>query len=121
MSMLKKIGERIRKLRSIRGVTQENVAEELGINTSSYSKIERGETDANTSRLLQIAKVLEVNVTSFFEDRILSAHEDNKYGYASKEEVENLNRVIATLAKQIEKLQEELGKKDKTRKKTTKR
>jgi transcriptional regulator with XRE-family HTH domain len=119
--MLKKIGERIRKLRNIKGVTQENVAEELGITASSYSKIERGETDANISRLLQIAKVLEVNVNSFFEDRLPSANEENKYGYASKEEVENLNRVIAGLARQIEKLQEELAKKEKAVRKRLKK
>lgn len=118
--MLKKIGERIRKLRSIKGLTQENVAEELGINSSSYSKIERGETDANASRLLQIAKVLGVNATQFFEDSLLSVNEDHKYGYASKEDLDNLNKIIAQLSRQVEKLQEQLGAKKKSSRKVKK-
>jgi transcriptional regulator with XRE-family HTH domain len=118
--MLKKIGERIRKLRSMKGVTQENVAEELGINTSSYSKIERGETDANASRLLQIAKVLGVSITQFFEDNLLSANENHPYGYASKEDLDNLHKMIAQLSRQVEKLQQELGAKKKNSRKAKK-
>ena len=85
------------------------MAEELNITTSAYSKIERGDTDASTSRLLQIAEVLEVSVTDFFEDAVASFRDDiGKYGYATKEEMENLTKVVNSLAQKIEKLTEEL-------------
>jgi len=39
------------------------MAQKLGIAVSSYAKIERGETDVNVSRLVQIADVFETNVS----------------------------------------------------------
>lgn len=80
---------------------------ELGITKSAYSKIERDETDVNLSRLLSIAKVLEVNVTDFFDSGIQhSKAEDplNKYGFATKSDVEELVRMIKQLANEVEQL-----------------
>ena len=115
--MIKKIGNRISRIRKGKDLTQANMAEELNITTSAYSKIERGDTDAPTSRLLQIAKVLEVNVTEFFEDKVLSFNEDQKYGFASKEQVDNLEKTVSTLVKEIEKLTQALPKIKKEKKK----
>jgi transcriptional regulator with XRE-family HTH domain len=66
----KTIGERIRRIRAGKGYSQANVAEDLGITTGAYSKIERGDTDANVSRLLHIAQVLEVHICEFFRRRL---------------------------------------------------
>lgn len=111
---MKKIGERIRILRQAKQFTQENLADELGMSKSAYSKIERGDTDANISRLLRIAEILEVNIIDFFEDqpRISQFHDQqNPYGYASKQEVEQLSRNIQMLLKEIEKMKLELHEK----------
>lgn len=108
---MKKIGERIRRIRVSKDYTQENLAEELGMTKSAFSKIERGETDANVSRLLRIAEILEVNVCDFFEEqpRIAQFHDQqNPYGYASKQEVEQLSRSIQALLREIEKMKLEL-------------
>ncbi len=110
---MKKIGSRISRIRKSKDLTQANMAEELGMTTSAYSKIERGDTNPPVNRLVQIAKVLEVNIADFFEDRAQAAEEGNKYGYASKEEVENLGRLVSILAKEIEKLREELPRANK--------
>ncbi|MEY3219193.1 MAG: hypothetical protein RIT27_550 [Pseudomonadota bacterium] len=43
------------------------MAEKLGIAVGSYAKIERGETDVHTSRLVQIAKTMEVDLSQLLE------------------------------------------------------
>ena len=110
--MKKKIGDRIRKIRESKDFTQENMADELGITFGAYSKIERGETDPNTSRLEQIAAILKVNVTDFFEYRSPSvqvAEDIKQYGFAAKEEVESLTKLVQSLAREIEKMRQELS------------
>ncbi|MFL5766084.1 MAG: helix-turn-helix domain-containing protein [Bacteroidia bacterium] len=54
------LGQKIKKLRELSNLTQEFVAAEIGVNQSSYSKIERGETDISFSRLEKIASILKV-------------------------------------------------------------
>lgn len=56
------IGDKIRTYRTMKGLSQENVAELLGISLNSFSKIERGETDVSFSRLEQVADVLQIRV-----------------------------------------------------------
>ena len=105
------IGERIKRWRLEKQFTQEALAEELGMTKSAYSKIERGDTDANVSRILQIAKALEVNVCAFFEDQprfSLVRENRDPYGYASKEEVEQLSKSIQELLREIEKMKSEI-------------
>jgi transcriptional regulator with XRE-family HTH domain len=105
----KAVGEKIRRLRESKGLSRETVADDLGITHGAYSKIERGESDPNTQRLEQIANIFKVSITDFFEDASASFKEDSgKYGYATKVEVENLGKLVSILAKEIEKLREEL-------------
>jgi transcriptional regulator with XRE-family HTH domain len=56
----------LKTIRKLRNLTQETVAEKLGISTYSYAKIERGETDVNISRLEQIAKIMEIELSRLF-------------------------------------------------------
>ncbi|MFM2195393.1 MAG: Helix-turn-helix domain, partial [Bacteroidota bacterium] len=37
------VGQRIRMFRAMRGLSQDNVADELGMTTGNYGKMERGE------------------------------------------------------------------------------
>ena len=67
--MKNNIAYRIRKLRESKDYSQENMAGELGISTSAYSKIERGVTDPSIGRITEIAKILEVNITYFFKNK----------------------------------------------------
>ena len=107
--MKQKIADRIRTIRTLKRLTQENVADELGITHGAYAKIERGETDPNTNRLAEIAKVLKVDIADFFEDSTANTKENKiNYGYASREDVENLIKLVHSLAKEIEKLRQEL-------------
>jgi XRE family transcriptional regulator, regulator of sulfur utilization len=53
-------GEKIRIIRIIKGLSQENMADELGMTRFNYGEIERGKTTLNEKRIEQIAKVLGV-------------------------------------------------------------
>lgn len=44
-------------------MTREQLASELGLSVSGYSKIERGEIDLTVSRVQEIAQILEVDVS----------------------------------------------------------
>ena len=57
----------IRKIRELKNLTREYVAEELKMSMSGYGKIERGEVDLTVSKLMEIAKVLDVSIEFIFK------------------------------------------------------
>jgi transcriptional regulator with XRE-family HTH domain len=58
-----KIGKAIRKAREEKGITQEKLALEAGLNRAYIGYIERGERNATTKTLAKIAKVLKVSAS----------------------------------------------------------
>ena len=55
------IKEKIRKLRKERRMTQEAIANQLGISTNAYGEIERGSTSIMNAHVLRIAKLLDTS------------------------------------------------------------
>ena len=72
------IGERLKKARLTKGLTQENLAESLNISIAYLSRIETGTTKLNLKRLSEICKLLEVS-----ESEILSGVSDSSNNYLS--------------------------------------
>ncbi len=107
------VGEKIRQLRVVSGLSQENIAEEIGMSYGNYGKIERGEIDVNSTHLIAIAKVLKVNVSAFFETKsgVNSSEPKLNYGYATKGELLALADAIVKLTKAFEHIEEQLPKK----------
>ena len=60
--------KKIRFLRLNKGWSQEIMADKLEMSPNGYGSIERGETDVQISRILQIAKLFEVNVYDLFQE-----------------------------------------------------
>lgn len=56
------IYEKIKKMRLLKGWSQEQFAEKLNLSVNGYAKIERGERDMNLTRLQQIAETLDVKL-----------------------------------------------------------
>lgn len=106
--MIKQIGYRIKKIRLGKEYTLANMAEELSMTPSAYRKIEQGITNPPTTRLLEIAKVLEVNVIEFFEEVNMVADRSEKFGYATKDDVESVMRVVQQLSRDLERLRNDL-------------
>jgi transcriptional regulator with XRE-family HTH domain len=70
---LKKLGNNISAVRRSLGLTQEDVAFSLNISSTSYAKIERGETNVPFLRLVQIAEYFKIELVD------LVKHNDNFY------------------------------------------
>lgn len=115
MDVNKKIGEKIRQFRLLRGLSQENVAEEIGMSHGNFGKIERGEIEVNATKLIEIARVLKVYPADFFEEKPKPVVKEAKteYGYASKEDLMALAQLVQNLIREFERLREEQPKKKK--------
>lgn len=81
-----KVNEKIKKIREINDLSQEKMAEKLGIATSTYSKIERGKSDIGVKRLEEIAQILNIKAADLLENSnhvvclISENHSSNYYG-----------------------------------------
>jgi transcriptional regulator with XRE-family HTH domain len=59
---MKKIGEKIAKLRELKNFRQEYMADKLKIQQAAYSAIETGKTDIKYSQLEKISEILEIDL-----------------------------------------------------------
>jgi transcriptional regulator with XRE-family HTH domain len=62
------VGGRVRLRRTLMGLSQERLAEALGLTFQQVQKYERGANRVGASRLHQLARILEVPVSYFFEE-----------------------------------------------------
>lgn len=105
-----KIGDKIRNLRTIKGYSQENMADILGISSIAYGDIERNKTDVSHSRLEQIAKALGIELVN------LLAHGEqlaNIFSNCSNNHVVGSGNIVYSekeLRYEIEKLQQQIEK-----------
>ncbi|QHI94990.1 helix-turn-helix domain-containing protein [Aristophania vespae] len=77
------VGNRIRLIRILRGLTQGNLADALGITFQQIQKYERGANRVGASRLYEMSNVLDVPIGFFFDDLrepsvSLSMHEEQQ-------------------------------------------
>ena len=63
------IGMNIKKLREERKLTQEQVAEALGVTFQAVSSWERDEYKPDTEKLIKLAEVFDVSVSSIVEEK----------------------------------------------------
>lgn len=61
------VGQRIRQRRWLAGMTQQRLAELVGIKFQQIQKYETGANRVSASRLWDIADALDVNISFFFE------------------------------------------------------
>jgi DNA-binding XRE family transcriptional regulator len=60
------IHEKLRVMRTVKRLSQQELADKLGISLVSYAKIERGESDIQISRLKQIVEKLGIDLDTLF-------------------------------------------------------
>ncbi len=63
----KHVGDRLRQLRALRGITQAALAGQIGVACQQVQKYEKGANRISASRLWEIRRVLDVPIASFFE------------------------------------------------------
>lgn len=76
----KLMGERLKKARIQKGLTQEQLAEHLKVSIAYISRIETGKTHVNLKRLNELCSALDTS-----ESYILNGASDNSTTYLSSE------------------------------------
>lgn len=99
------LGENIRRIRKEKDKKQQEIYEAIGVNQSTYSKIENNKYKMDIETLKNIANVLEVDVTKLIgEEKIEINHtnNDNSSGDSGIIVKNNLSEdLISTLKDQI--------------------
>ena len=67
---LKKLGLKIKILRSLKGLSQDDVVMELNIDKSYYSKVERGLTNATVTYLKHLAEFFQTDLGELINFKI---------------------------------------------------
>ncbi|MBD99368.1 MAG: transcriptional regulator [Verrucomicrobia bacterium] len=111
------VGQNIRKIRELKGYTQEYLAKELEISQRNYSRIENNELELNLNRLEKISNILDVSPQQImgFDERFIFKNKgdafgmnQNYYAYSEKEreqyenQIKHLSEEITFLRKQLE-------------------
>lgn len=76
--------EKIKMMRELNQWTQEEVAEKLGMSTTGYAKIERGQTNVSVEKLKQIAQIFNINIAQLLDDNeklVICSIGDNHSNY----------------------------------------
>jgi transcriptional regulator with XRE-family HTH domain len=76
------IGQKIKKLRELKNLTQTHMAKELGVTQSAYSKMELGESEVTYGKLEKISSVLGMKPEEViaFNDQMIFNISNNPYG-----------------------------------------
>lgn len=67
---LKRLGLKIKILRSMKNLSQEDIADKLFIDKSYYSKVERGLTNPTILYLKNLAQVLDTDISELVNSSI---------------------------------------------------
>ncbi|CDE43120.1 probable transcriptional regulator [Clostridium sp. CAG:768] len=67
---LKKIGIKLKVLRSLKGLSQDDVANQLDVDKSYYSKIERGLTNPSILYLRHISNLYAITLSELVDSNI---------------------------------------------------
>ncbi|OOF36457.1 MULTISPECIES: helix-turn-helix domain-containing protein [Rodentibacter] len=116
-----KINEKIRQLREQHQLSQENMADKLGMSVTGYAKIERGEVRSTLQRLEQISEVFEMDICElfafgenekiYFNNSVVESTNSNNFLFAVGNE--NLEKAIQQLQLMLTHKDELLLQKDK--------
>ena len=114
MDRLSYFSENLVRLRKATGMTQQQVAEKLGINRTTYTKYETGVTEPSFEMLLRISELLGVGIDTLFnggaERELLSSVSDSKKSALSDDEVEILEAYRSLSEKERAKIRDGMKK-----------
>jgi len=88
------IGIKIKKLRELKNIGQQYMAEKLHISQSSYSDIENGKSKVSEERLEQIAQILEISTDAIknFNDSVVFNYSPQS-GYINTNHINPLDQI----------------------------
>lgn len=72
------LGERLKRLRKIHGFTQQQVADALNLDRSTYTYYEVGKTEPNHRTTIKLARIFEVSVQEIITGEMVPVSNDAK-------------------------------------------
>ena len=109
--MSKNIGEKIRQIRDLKGLSQEYLSDKLGISQRAYSKIERNEIKIDWEKITEISKVFEIDPMDLisFDDNLIFNNCTQSGKFVNSQAHFNLpEKLIDQYESRIESLEKEL-------------
>lgn len=97
------IGRRIQLYRKKKGLTQEQLAEKVGLSTNYISAVERGVNALNLDKLVDVINILECSANEIFVDVLNNGYEikssllTEQISQLPKDEQERIFAVVQTL------------------------
>ncbi len=98
-------------MRQLKGYSQEDIAEKLGMSVKGYSDIERGKTNLQMNRLEEIAQILEIDIfelLSFGEKSVfcqniqtVQKNDQNNFLGNSQAQIEKYQLIVEQKDKEI--------------------
>ncbi|MCW2309682.1 helix-turn-helix domain-containing protein [Rhodobium gokarnense] len=61
------VGHNIRKIRNVKGMSQEKLGEHLGVSFQQVQKYEKGTNRVSSSKLVSIARALDTDIATLFD------------------------------------------------------
>lgn len=101
-SVLVEIGKRISQTRKAQGLTQENLAEQIGLSMQSVSCIELGKKGVRPENLIKICEALEVSADYLLFGKRETAVTDPFFNKLSKLRAEDY-RLVETIVDRLQK------------------
>ncbi len=107
MDLKKELGEKIKRFRKIRGLTQEQLAEMIDISARNLSNIEQGISFAKAETLENILKSLNISTQDLFSNNHIKSNEEllneiNKYVELAKNDNKKLELIYKILKSVME-------------------
>lgn len=62
-ALKKEIGKKIEQIRTVKGLSRDQVADKIKMSAAGYGSIERGETDIRITRLAQLAEIFDITLS----------------------------------------------------------
>lgn len=103
------IGQRIKKLREEKGITQDAMAVQLDVTQSNYGRLEKDDRRLNVVKLLKIARILDVNIMYMFNGMAESGNEQPKESGLTQTNKEVYEILVESLRAEIQHLKEEVN------------
>lgn len=102
------IGQRIKKLREEKGITQEAMAVQLDVTQSNYGRLEKDDRRLNIVKLLKIIRILDVDINFLFKEYNRNPEELPAQGLSSNSK-EVYDILVDSLRSEIAHLKEEIS------------
>ena len=101
------IGQRIKKLREEKGITQENMALQLDVTQSNYGRLEKDDRRLNVVKLLKIVRILDVNIMYLFNEVLGEQNTESSGLSHTNKEVYDI--LVESLRSEIQHLKDEVN------------